>query len=176
MPVALNDPVNLADPNGDCPNCVPIISGALVGGGTSVGIGWGTAAFTGRKYTVNNGLRDFAIAGAIGAVTGGAGAWLRTGAGPGGSARRPAPVPARPGAAAGCCRTGWRGSNIGGRVVHRARAGADGTAYPRGDGPARTPGPGAGLAGGAATRHPGTTGVRVILNSNGDVVTVILGR
>ncbi|MFC0005790.1 pre-peptidase C-terminal domain-containing protein [Micromonospora siamensis] len=78
---ALNDPVNLSDPNGDCPICVAIIVGALVGGATSVGIGAGISALTGRKYSWNDALKDFAIGAALGGLTGGAGAWLKAGSG-----------------------------------------------------------------------------------------------
>ncbi|MFG2054805.1 RHS repeat-associated core domain-containing protein [Micromonospora sp. NPDC048930] len=76
---ALNDPVNLSDPNGDCPICVAIVIGALVGGATSVGIGAGISALTGRKYSWGDALKDFAIGAAIGGLTGGAGAWLKAG-------------------------------------------------------------------------------------------------
>ncbi|MFI9639121.1 RHS repeat-associated core domain-containing protein [Micromonospora sp. NPDC051925] len=76
---ALNDPVNLSDPNGDCPICVPILIGALIGGASSVGIGAGLAALTGRKYSAGDALKDFAIGGALGALTGGLGAYLKAG-------------------------------------------------------------------------------------------------
>ncbi|MCW3842175.1 DUF6531 domain-containing protein [Micromonospora yasonensis] len=76
---ALNDPVNLSDPNGDCPICVAIVIGALVGGASSVGIGAGIAALTGRKYSWGDALKDFAAGAAIGGLTGGAGAWLKAG-------------------------------------------------------------------------------------------------
>ncbi|MFJ6194802.1 pre-peptidase C-terminal domain-containing protein [Micromonospora sp. NPDC092111] len=76
---ALNDPVNLSDPNGDCPICVPILIGALIGGASSVGIGAGLAALTGRKYSMGDALKDFAIGGALGALTGGLGAYLKAG-------------------------------------------------------------------------------------------------
>ncbi|SBT46045.1 pre-peptidase C-terminal domain-containing protein [Micromonospora narathiwatensis] len=76
---ALNDPVNLSDPNGDCPICVPILIGALIGGASSVGIGAGIAALTGRKYTMGDALKDFAIGGALGALSGGLGAALKGG-------------------------------------------------------------------------------------------------
>ncbi|WP_326557257.1 RHS repeat-associated core domain-containing protein [Micromonospora sp. NBC_01796] len=76
---ALNDPVNLSDPNGDCPICVPILIGALIGGASSVGIGAGVAALTGRKYSMGDALRDFAIGGALGALSGGVGAYLKAG-------------------------------------------------------------------------------------------------
>ncbi|MFG3685498.1 RHS repeat-associated core domain-containing protein [Micromonospora sp. NPDC047740] len=76
---ALNDPVNLSDPNGDCPICIPILVGALIGGASSVGIGAGIAALTGRKYTMGDALRDFAIGGALGALSGGLGAALKAG-------------------------------------------------------------------------------------------------
>ncbi|NBE84082.1 RHS repeat-associated core domain-containing protein [Micromonospora rubida] len=76
---ALNDPVNLSDPNGDCPICVPILIGALIGGASSVGIGAGLAALTGRKYSMGDALKDFAIGGALGAVSGGLGAYLKAG-------------------------------------------------------------------------------------------------
>ncbi|WP_320069111.1 pre-peptidase C-terminal domain-containing protein [Micromonospora sp. RTGN7] len=76
---ALNDPVNLSDPNGDCPICIPILIGALIGGASSVGIGAGLAALTGRKYSMGDALKDFAIGGALGAVSGGLGAYLKAG-------------------------------------------------------------------------------------------------
>ncbi|MEU8261967.1 pre-peptidase C-terminal domain-containing protein [Micromonospora sp. NPDC048999] len=76
---ALNDPVNLSDPNGDCPVCLPMVIGALIGGATSVGIGAGIAALTGRKYSLGDALTDFAIGGALGALSGGLGAALKGG-------------------------------------------------------------------------------------------------
>ncbi|WDZ87372.1 RHS repeat-associated core domain-containing protein [Micromonospora cathayae] len=74
---ALNDPVNLSDPNGDCPICVPLLIGALMGGAAGVGMGAGAAALSGRKYSLGDGLRDFAIGAGIGALTGGLGSALR---------------------------------------------------------------------------------------------------
>ncbi|QDY07874.1 hypothetical protein FJK98_12430 [Micromonospora sp. HM134] len=75
---ALNDPVNLSDPNGEFP-IVPILIGALIGGASSVGIGAGLAALTGRKYSMGDALKDFAIGGGLGALTGGLGAYLKAG-------------------------------------------------------------------------------------------------
>jgi RHS repeat-associated protein len=74
---ALSDPVNLSDPNGDCPICIPIIIGFVVGGSLGVGFGYAGAKLSGRKYTFEDGLRDFIFWGIVGAVTEGAGAWLR---------------------------------------------------------------------------------------------------
>ncbi|HKT00837.1 MAG TPA: pre-peptidase C-terminal domain-containing protein [Rugosimonospora sp.] len=75
----LSDPVNLSDPNGECPICIAVIIGFVIGGSTGVGMGWLTAHLTGRKYTFGDGLRDFLIWGTVGALTDGFGAWLRGG-------------------------------------------------------------------------------------------------
>lgn len=58
---ATGDPVNLSDPNGDCPICIAMVAQCAIGGLISLAIGWGSAALEGRKYSVGNGLTDFAV-------------------------------------------------------------------------------------------------------------------
>jgi RHS repeat-associated protein len=74
---ALADPVNLADPNGDCPVCAVLLTGCVIGGLVSVGIGWGLSDLLDRKYSWSDGFSDFAIGCALGALTEGIGAELR---------------------------------------------------------------------------------------------------
>src|SRR6266542_2416735 len=65
---AFSDPVNIADPNGDCPFCAAMAGGCVVGGVLSVALGWGLSSLEGRKYSVGDGFRDFGegcVAGAL---------------------------------------------------------------------------------------------------------------
>ncbi|HZM74343.1 MAG TPA: RHS repeat-associated core domain-containing protein [Candidatus Limnocylindrales bacterium] len=73
---ALGDPVNLSDPNGDCPICAIVVAG-IISGGIGVGLGYLDAKLSGRKYTWGDALKDFLIWGTIGAATEGLGLWLR---------------------------------------------------------------------------------------------------
>jgi len=72
---ALSDPVNLSDPNGDSP--LVLLGAFLIGGATSVAIGWGMSALTGRKYTFSDGLRDFLIGGMMNVAFAGLGTALK---------------------------------------------------------------------------------------------------
>ena len=40
---ATGDPVNLSDPNGDCPICIAMVAQCAIGGLISLAIGWGSA-------------------------------------------------------------------------------------------------------------------------------------
>jgi RHS repeat-associated protein len=73
---ALGDPVNLSDPNGDCPICVIVVAG-VISGAVGVGMGWLEHKLEGRKYTWGDAAKDFLIWGTIGAATEGLGMWLR---------------------------------------------------------------------------------------------------
>jgi RHS repeat-associated protein len=77
---ALADPVNLSDPNGDCPICAAVAVGCVVGGVIGVATGWGLSSLFGRKYSWGDGFRDFGIGCVLGALTDGLGAALRGGA------------------------------------------------------------------------------------------------
>jgi RHS repeat-associated protein len=65
---AYSDPVNIADPNGDCPFCAAMAAGCVIGGIVNVALGWGLSSMEGRKYSVGDGFRDFGegcVAGAL---------------------------------------------------------------------------------------------------------------
>jgi hypothetical protein len=76
----MSDPINLSDPNGDCPVCAALAIGCVVGGAIGVGTGAGLAALFGRKYSLGDGLRDFGVGCVTGALTEGIGSALSRGA------------------------------------------------------------------------------------------------
>ena len=73
-----NNPINLSDPNGECPWCW----GAVIGGGVEfiaqVGVGVASGQSFGESVR-NVDYADVAIAAGTGALTGGASAFLKTG-------------------------------------------------------------------------------------------------
>jgi RHS repeat-associated protein len=70
---AHTDPVNLSDPNGDCPLCALMLKECAWGALSGVVLGGILARANGRKYSIGNGLRDAAqgcVTGSLFSLTG----------------------------------------------------------------------------------------------------------